>query len=174
MLWNLTTFLQKRNPNVPNIAAKIVKPIQRDSLLKQHHYWDKVIQITGPIHCIYTNKLLYVKQYDLDHFIPWSFVAHDLIWDLLPADPSINSSKSNNLPSLDKYLSSYARMHQNALQIIYREDSNNKLLEDYLILHDSISELVYASEENFYNLFKKTFLPMTQIAENMGFCIWQS
>ena len=34
--WNLTLFLQKRNPNVPDVSSKLVKPIQRDSLIKQH------------------------------------------------------------------------------------------------------------------------------------------
>ena len=31
--WNLTVFLQKRNPNVPDVPSKLVKPILRDSLL---------------------------------------------------------------------------------------------------------------------------------------------
>lgn len=30
--WNLALFLQKRNPNVPDLPSKLVKPILRDSL----------------------------------------------------------------------------------------------------------------------------------------------
>jgi len=172
--WNLTVFLQKRNPNVPDVPSKLIKPIQRDSLTKQRNFWDAFIEINGSIRCIYTGKLLYVKRYDIDHFIPWSFVSHNLLWNLLPADPSINSSKSNNLPSLDKYLAPFARTHQKAIQVIYAKKPNSKLLEDYLMLHDSLSDLVMFSENEFLNVFRRTFNPMVQIAENMGFKYWQN
>lgn len=52
--WNLTIFLQKRNPNVPDLSSKLVKPTQRDSLLKQHRFWDTFIDINGSLKCIYT------------------------------------------------------------------------------------------------------------------------
>ena len=96
--WNLTDFLQKRNPNVPDVPSKLIKPIQRDSLTKQHKFWDTYLETVGSINCIYTGKQIFAKQYDLDHFVPWSFVSHNLLWNLIPADSSINSSKSNNLP----------------------------------------------------------------------------
>ncbi|HOU68187.1 MAG TPA: HNH endonuclease domain-containing protein [Paludibacteraceae bacterium] len=172
--WNLTIFLQKRNPNVPDIPSKLIKPIQRDSLTKQHHFWDTYIDIVGSVKCIYTGKILHKKEYDLDHFIPWSYVCHNLLWNLLPADSSINSSKSNNLPSLDAYLRPFAQMHHNALKELYPRNPSNKLLEDYLILHDSISELVGYTDEDFFRVYQKTFAPMSQIAANMGFSYWQN
>ncbi|HNS28908.1 MAG TPA: HNH endonuclease domain-containing protein [Tenuifilaceae bacterium] len=172
--WNLTVFLQKRNPNVPDLPSKLVKPITRDSLVKQRNFWDTYIDITGSMKCIYTGKELFIRAYDLDHFLPWSFVSHSLLWNLLPADASINSSKSNNLPSLDTYLEPFARLHQKAIQAIYPKNPNNKLLEDYLTLHGSLTELVDCSEQDFINIYKKTFLPLAQIAENMGFKYWQN
>lgn len=99
--WNLTEFLQVRNPNVPDIPGKLVEAIERSSLKQQHDFWDMVIGKDGPMNCIYTGKTLVENAYDLDHFIPWSFVSHNQIWNLLPIDKSINSSKSNNLPDLD-------------------------------------------------------------------------
>ena len=66
--WNLTQFLQVRNPNVPAISNKLIKPIKRDSLAKQHRYWDMIIAIGGPIQCIYTGTDLYSSDYELDHF----------------------------------------------------------------------------------------------------------
>ena len=39
----------------------------------------------------------------MEHFIPYSFVSHDLIWNLIPADKKFNNSKSDKLPSLNKY-----------------------------------------------------------------------
>ena len=172
--WNLTIFLQKRNPNVPDISSKIVKPILRDSLLKQRHFWDAYIDINGSMKCIYTGKELYKNNYDLDHFVPWSFVSHNLLWNLLPADSSINSSKSNNLPLLDEYLRPFAKMHQQAIQLIYPKNPNNKIFEDYLTIHDSLSDLVRLSDNDFLNVFQKIFSPIVQIAENMGFKYWKN
>lgn len=171
--WNLTEFIQKRNPNVPDVSSKLIKPIQRDSLTNQHKFWNAYIETVGSINCIYTGKQIFAKQYDLDHFVPWSFVSHNFLWNLIPADSSINSSKSNNLPPLDIYLEPFARLQQNALKILYTKNPNNAILEDYLMVYDSISDLVNLPESDFYNVFRKTFSPMVQIAENMGFKIWQ-
>ncbi len=171
--WNLTEFLQKRNPNVPNVPSKLIKPNLRESLTKQHKFWDTYIERVGHMNCIYTGKPIVAKKYDLDHFVPWSFVSHNLLWNLIPADSSINSSKSNNLPPLDIYLKPFSKLQQNALKVMYEENQNNAIFEDYLIVYDSVSDLVHLSETDFYEVFRKTFSPMVQIAENMGFKIWQ-
>lgn len=171
--WNLTEFLQKRNPNVPNLPSKLIKPIQRDSLIKQHKYWNNYIETIGNLKCIYTGKTLLPKNYDLDHFVPWSFVSHNLLWNLIPADSSINSSKSNNLPPLDIYLKPFSHIQHDALKTLYEKNPNDNIFEDYLIVYDSVSDLVKLSESDFYNVFRKTFSPMIQTAENMGFKIWQ-
>ena len=47
--WNLTLFLQTRNPNVPAIPNKLIRPEVRNALTKQHNYWDMVMTIGGPI-----------------------------------------------------------------------------------------------------------------------------
>jgi hypothetical protein len=38
--WNLSLFLQVRNPNVPNIPNKLIKPAMRNSLTRQRKFWD--------------------------------------------------------------------------------------------------------------------------------------
>ena len=43
--WNLTLFLQTRNPNVPAISSKLIRPEVRNSLARQHNYWDMVIWV---------------------------------------------------------------------------------------------------------------------------------
>ncbi len=172
--WNLTTFLQKRNPNVPDLPSKLVKPIQRDSLTKQRRFWDTFIDLSGSVNCIYTNKFLHKKEYDLDHFVPWSFVSHNLLWNLLPVDSGINSSKSNNLPLLDVYLRPYAQLHHLALSKLYHQNPGNALLEDYLTVYHSLPELITLTDDDFYEVFQHTFSPLVQIAENMGFRYWQN
>ena len=47
-LWNLTLFLQSKNPNVPNISGKLLRPEEREPLTRQKKFWNKVIEIGGP------------------------------------------------------------------------------------------------------------------------------
>ncbi len=171
--WNLTLFLQTRNPNVPAIPNKLIRPETRSSLTKQHDYWDMVMEIGGPIHCIYTNKLLHPKAYELDHFIPWSFVTHDLLWNLIPSDGSINSSKNNKLPEMELYLPKLADIQHYALQTVINGNKTPKVLEDYISLGYTARELADMSNEQFREVYNKTFNPISQIATNMGFETWK-
>ena len=171
--WNLTLFLQVRNPNVPAIPNKLIRSDIRNSLTKQHNYWDMVMEIGEPIHCIYTNKELHPKDYDLDHFIPWSFVSHDLLWNLIPSDGSINSSKGNKLPDLDFYLPKLAAMQHRSLQLMLKANPKNKVLEDYTSLGFSAKDLADMSSDRFREIYEKTFNPINQIALNMGFETWK-
>ena len=127
--WGLTGFLQVRNPNVPNISGKLVKQEERSSLFAQHKFWNIAMSHGLEVRCLYTDNLLKEHAYDLDHLIPWSFVSHDLLWNLMPADSSINSSKSNRLPDLDLYLPKMAEAHQAALRINLNVGKQPKLLE---------------------------------------------
>ena len=171
--WNLMQFLQARNPNVPAISSKLIRPESRSSLANQHRYWNKVIQIGGPVRCIYTGHELYPSDYELDHFIPWSFVSHDLLWNLIPADGSINSSKSNYLPDLDIYLPKLAKLQHHSLKVSIQANYQPTILEDFLSLGYTPKEFVLMNEEEFLEVYRRTFGPMHQIALNMGFETWK-
>lgn len=171
--WNLAQYIQKRNVNVPNIPSKLVSPRSRESLARQHDYWDFVISHGGSIRCIYTGKLIKEGEYELDHFMPWSFVCHDLVWNLLPADSGINSSKSNKLPPLDKYLRQLAEAQQWAVNVALDGGFNGSVLDDYYSLGTTPQELADMSAENLYDCFGRTYAPMSQIAQNMGFEMWK-
>lgn len=171
--WNLMQFLQVRNPNVPAISSKLIRPESRSSLANQHRYWNKVIQIGGPVRCIYTGHELHPSDYELDHFIPWSFVSHDLLWNLIPADGSINSSKSNYLPDLDIYLPKLAKLQHHSLKVSIQANYLPAILEDFLSLGYTPKEFVLMNEEEFLEVYRRTFGPMHQIALNMGFETWK-
>lgn len=171
--WNLTLFLQTRNPNVPAISSKLIRLEVRNSLARQHNYWDMVMEIGGPIHCIYTDKELHPKDYDLDHFITWSFVAHDLLWNLIPSDCSINSSKSNNLPDLNVYLPKLAELQHHSIQLLIKNNKEPKVMEDFISLGYTARELADMDGTHFRELYERTFNPINQIALNMGFEVWK-
>ncbi|MBQ6068653.1 MAG: HNH endonuclease [Bacteroidales bacterium] len=173
--WNLSSFLQVRNPNVPNIANKLVKVESRQALTRQRNYWDFVIDHSSKLTCIYTDHPIMVGDYDLDHFIPWSFVSHNLLWNLIPADVSVNSSKSNRLPDLEQYLLKLATTQQRAVSVCINENyRGQEILEDYITLGCTPQELIEMDRNSLLNCFARTFNPMSQIAQNMGFEIWKN
>lgn len=171
--WGLTDFLQVRNPNVPNIPSKLVKRETRNSLSAQHKFWNTAIRHGLEVRCLYTGVLLGERSYALDHFIPWSFVSNDLLWNLMPADSSINSSKSNRLPDLNMYLPKLAEAHQAALRINLEIGKQDRLLEDYLSLGHTPHEIADMDRDHLMDCFFQTFTPMHQIALNMGFEVWK-
>lgn len=173
VLWNLTLFLQQRNPNVPAIAQKLMKPEKRASLVKQHQFWDWVLENGPTLHCIYTHEELHPKGYELDHFIPWSFVSHDLNWNLLPVDARVNSSKRDRLPDLDFFLPRLAGLQQQALRLAVSAGKQAAIFEDYYSLGSSPQDLAHLHAEDFLAVFERTFRPMHQLASNMGFLPWE-
>lgn len=173
--WNLSSFLQVRNPNVPNIINKLVKAENRQALTRQRNYWDFVLEHNDGQKCIYTDKPITVGNYDLDHFIPWSFVSHNLLWNLIPADGSVNSSKSDRLPDLDRYLLKFASTQQKAVRICLSENyRGQEILEDYISLGCTPQELIQMDNTTLHNCFARTFNPLSQIALNMGFELWRN
>lgn len=171
--WNLAKFIQTKNLNTPNVVSKLIKPIERKGLTKQRKFWDRFIDTVGNVDCIYTGKTIVKGNYDVEHFIPWSFVSHDQLWNLLPSDSSINSTKSNKLPSLDKYLSSLVEVQREAIAIGYKNKPNDKILEDYYFIETSIPKILNLSKEKLEDKFRKTMEPLIQIANNSGFDFWQ-
>ena len=166
--WNLSLFLQKRNPNVPDIPNKINKAITRNSLTKQtNEYWKLVFNELGSIDCIFTdNKLIYdEKKYALDHFVPHAFVSHDLIWNLIPIDKSFNSSKSDKIPSVEKYFDKFFNLQKTAFEIVSSQNSKNKYLEEYLTIFPDLD----GSNGFDYLRYKESIQPLITIASNNGF-----
>jgi hypothetical protein len=162
--WNLSLFLQARNPNVPDIPGKLIKQPSRKKLINQrNNFWNIVFSEISSIECIYTGKKLTIENYHVEHFIPYSFVSHDLIWNLIPADPSFNSIKNNRLPPLEKYLKPFYLAQKTAVEIVRKKTPKNKLLQDYLVILPDI-------ENSFTEIkFKDVFQPLVTIASNNGF-----
>ena len=64
--------------------------------------WEGVLEVRE-IRDVFTGREIVPKQYDVDHFIPWSFVMNDELWNLMPMESSLNSSKSNRLPKWNPF-----------------------------------------------------------------------
>lgn len=170
--WNLSLFMQSKNPNVPNISGKILRPEKRASLSQQKKFWNKVIKIGGAVRCIYTNKELGLNNFALDHFLPWRFVAHDQNWNLIPSDPIFNSSKSDRIPDIDYYLPKMADIQHNALRIyVPQSGKKDPILDEYYAFGVSPLDLMAMTNDVFRDTFRKMFLPLQEMAINMGYKI---
>lgn len=108
-------FLQRRNPGIPAIPAKASPPALRGALTRQTNYW-RLVERTSDLNCFYTQTPLTATSMALDHFVPWSFVCCDQLWNLVPALPSVNSAKSNQLPH-PRYLQDLATVQSAALRV---------------------------------------------------------
>ncbi len=162
-LWNLALFLQSKNPNVPDIPNKIVKSELRKQLTQQRKFfWDLVIKESGPITCIYTGKLLNISEYAVEHYIPHNFVSHDLIWNLIPADKSFNSTKNDKLPPM-KYFDSFYDLQKTAIEIMISKYPKNIFLEEYLTIFPDY-EVSFSRHK-----FREIIQPLITIASNNGF-----
>jgi len=167
-LWKLIEYLQKHNPNVPNIPGKLFEPQERD-MNRAREFWNIVFKKETTLQCIYSGETLDEKRYSLDHFIPWSFTANDCIWNIIPTTKEVNSSKSDSIPKIDKYFDSFAKTQLDAVRIV--SEKKPKLLEDHILLFkvDSASELQNMDLQDFSQHLRDTIIPQVQIARNMGF-----
>lgn len=184
MNYKLIYFLQKKNPNVPAIPFKLSAPYQRN-LTTAKKFWNEITEQQAIID-VYTGKPLNNNYYckygeiSIDHFLPWSFVLHDELWNLIPTFKNVNSSKSNKLPKLDLYMDDFCEVQFIAFNFVRKKKDSKKFLEDYLTINKKLdlNAMIHATQEvsknEFNNSLKTTIFPLYQIAYNQGYELWQN
>lgn len=167
--WHLLNYLQKNNPNVPNIAGKLFEPAKRN-MKDARKYWRLAMDQLQPIQCIYSRQPVQQDSFSLDHFLPWRFVTHDLLWNLIPTSRSVNSAKGDQLPDTTRFFDPFARLQYDAFQTVAVQEQGN-LLEDYILLFKagSVTEISTMPFDNFRQVLHDTIIPQIQVARNMGF-----
>jgi hypothetical protein len=169
--YHLALYLQARNPNVPGVVNKLRAPTMRQ-LTAARDFWRFVRSDFEKAGKAAQFKDIYSEQqlgdsFSIDHFLPWSFVVHDLLWNLTPVESATNSSKSDVLPDLDLYLPRLAKLHFNAIEIARKRP---KFLEDYTDCFKQDAESLLALGENdFIIKYREIIAPQAQIAKNQGF-----
>jgi len=175
--FNMITYLQRRNPSVPGISDKL-EPQQERKLDRVKKYWKVVTELT-PIYDIYGHNDMSEKAISIDHFVPWSYVAHDELWNLHPTTRSVNSSKSNNLPSWDAYFVPLAAVEYRAYKLMWQYEAVMKAFNDCSKEHLNNAEIKYQlyreglSEDEFRSSLGEVIAPVYHAAENCGFRTWR-
>jgi len=168
--WEWLEYMQRCNPSVPAISNKLFPPQHRESLSSQTLYWKSVLTHLQ-LHCIYSGELLLIDNLSLDHYLPWSFVTHDLLWNLIPTSREVNSSKSDNLPARD-YFDPFVMIQHSGLRITHQNMTAktwSKYIEPY------ISELRVTDKDDLLNLeklrsaYEAVVLPQMNLAISHGF-----
>jgi len=180
MNFKLVTFLQRRNPNVPGIPFKLEAPRERN-LNPAKKFWVSACK-TIEVADIYSGDAFSgdginrINEISIDHFIPWSFVLHDELWNLTPTFKGINSAKSDRLPDLGKYFDSFCELQYQTVAVMAEKREFKKQLEDYLTIDRKIeigSILNGNGKQEFIQSLKATIQPLHQIAYNQGYEIWR-
>ena len=136
----LVRFLQAKNPMVPGLADKLRMPMERD-LGRARSFWEQanqahLTQRSAPLTNLYTGRPL-DGVFAVDHFMPWSYVAHDYIWNTVPTDQSTNSCKGDRIPSVSRYVGGLAELHHFGLRAAVKRSSSGKA--DYQLLSDHMA-----------------------------------
>ncbi len=84
----------------------------------------KILEPSVSLECVWSGKS--VKQYDIDHALPFSIWRNNDIWNLFPADSKVNNSKRDKLPS--RYLLENSRKRIYSYWDMYFEKASNLFL----------------------------------------------
>lgn len=174
--YNMITYLQKRNPSVPGISDKLFPPQER-KLTKVIRYWKMLMELQ-PIREIYHDEAITTENISIDHFVPWSYVAHDEFWNLHPTTKSINSSKSNHLPDWKLYFPLLAGQEYLSYRMLWQYDKLHKEFNNCAKDHLNNSDIAYRlyregqTVEEFTARLMEVVSPVYESAKNSGFGNW--
>lgn len=177
--YKLVCFLQKRNPTVPGIAMKLEAPKSRD-LREQTKIWKQIIE-QKHIGDLYTGLDFTSGNYEehgvlsIDHFIPWSFVLHDQMWNLVPTFKNVNSKKSDNLLDYDSYIDRFCEIQYEAFSFVVDDNRKNQIDEyrQVLKIENAKKFREERKEEEFVKRMKREIGPVYGVAVNQGFGVWE-
>jgi 5-methylcytosine-specific restriction endonuclease McrA len=173
--YKLAQYLQDKNPNAQGIINKLEAPDQRGSLAEVRKFWDTALSGGDPAlrRCIYSGEEISLPDLSLDHFLPWSLVVHDRIWNLILTRRSVNSSKSNSLPD-EQYLKGLCDHQLLALTETKKRMTPtrwNRLVEPFMTdLRVGLADLLDRQKLN--AAYQDVMLPLLRIGANQGFPSW--
>lgn len=172
-------WLQNNNPEVPGLVYKLLPMDEKMRKLgKVRTLWEAILS-AQPVCDVFTGKPVLPGEYDIDHFIPWSFVMNDELWNLMPMDSSLNSSKSNRLPQWDPFFRRFSENQYLLYQQIQEKPGIHKLYEQ--CWRDNLHSIwagqeLYRpgnSQEVFDAILSRNMRPVYDSARRQGYEIWQ-
>ncbi len=171
-------WLQNNNPEVPGLVYKLAPMDEKQRKLAHvRKLWDGVLDLC-PVHDVFNDAPVTPGKYEVDHFIPWSFVMNDELWNLMPMDSSLNSSKSNNLPNWERFFDRFVANQFLLYEKIHEKPGIHKMFEacfrDNLHSIWAVQELYRPgnTREEFDNILAKNMRPVYDSAHRQGYKEW--
>lgn len=173
-------WLQNNNPEVPSLVYKLAPMDEKMRKLSHvRDLWELILD-QQTIMDVFNDTPIEKGRYDIDHFIPWSFVMNDELWNLMPMDSSLNSSKSNKLPDWNRFFGKYADNQFILYSMIndeektYIRSSFEKCYKDNLHSIWANKELYRRgnTKEEFFNILEKNMRPVYDSARRQGYVMW--
>ena len=163
-------YLFFRNPHVPGLASKLWSTQSRGSLLVQRRLWNSILK--DGFTCIYTDKEVSPDKFALDHFLPWSWIGHDQLWNLVPVSQEVNSSKGSMLPQ-EAEIDKLAIAHFRLLKVQFvKSRTRSKFVEEYIAGLSIDTESMF-DKEKLVSAYLNTLTPLISHAKKRGFETWQ-
>ena len=173
-------WLQNNNPEIPGLVYKLKAINDKDKSRKLNQVrklWGGILNLTE-VEDVFTGAPVSAEDYDVDHFIPWSFVMNDELWNLMPMDSSLNSSKNNRLPKWDRYFKKFAENQFLLYGYIHELPGIHKLFE--ACYRDNLHSIwagqeLYRkgnSKEEFFGILEKNMQPVYDSAKRQGYEVW--
>lgn len=170
--WNWIRYMQKKNPAVPAIPEKLIPRLKRPAIpstIKKD--WEGFMQKNDLV-CIFSKQPVIFGGYELDHFLPWSLVAHNERWNLLPITKTMNQAKSDKIPKLDSFLEPFVDRQLDFLMYLQEGlegDAFQKKVETYFVDLGLENDSDLLNKKNLLKSYESHMKPLAQIALNQGF-----
>lgn len=173
-------WLQNNNPEVPGLVYKLASMDEKMRKLNRvRKLWEGILELRE-VRDVFTEQPVVPRQYDVDHFIPWSFVMNDELWNLMPMDSSMNSSKNNRLPYWEPYFERFAGNQYILYELIHEKAGIRNLYEQ--CYKDNLHSVWAGQElyrkgnsrEEFCHILQKNMRPVYDSARRQGYEIWNS
>ena len=171
-------WLQNNNPDVPGLVYKLTPLDEKMRKLDNVRKLWNGIMTQNELCDVFNGDALNGKSFDIDHFVPWSFVMNDELWNLMPMDSSLNSSKSNKLPPWEPFFKGFASNQFLMYERISSSDDMHRLYEkcykDNLHSIWANQELYIPgnTKEQFFNILEKNMRPIYDSARRQGYQMW--
>ena len=173
-------WLQNNNPEVPGIVYKLTQEDEKARKLENvRKLWDAILEIR-PVKNVFMEGDINRESYAVDHFIPRNFVMNDELWNLIPMDENLNSSKNNKLPDWDAY---YKKFCDNQYILNETIQTNEKAREKFEKCKQHNLNSIWPLEElyiqkiekeRFFNVLYGRLHSIYESAMTQGYDIWKN
>lgn len=87
-----------KNFSINAVLNEILKsPVTERQIFNAKRFYEELHRKDGKMRCVWSGKS--IVSYNIDHVIPFAVWKNNDLWNLLPADASVNKTKSDKIPT---------------------------------------------------------------------------